>query len=74
MLRRQPKLEGAARQALADQDALLIAERLQAWTDAALAADLEAYPELDPEDAGRIRDRLLRWLKTPASQGEGEGG
>ena len=74
VLRRQPKLEGAARQALADQDALLIVERLQAWTDGALAADLEAYPELDPEDAGRIRDRLLRWLKTPASRGEGAGG
>ncbi len=71
VLRQQPKLEPAARQALAAQDALLIAERLQAWTDAAIAADLEGYPELDPEAAAGVRDRLLTWLKTLASQRKG---
>ena len=35
---RQPELEPAARRTLAGQDALLITERLQAWTDAAIAA------------------------------------
>lgn len=73
-LRQQPKLEPAARQALAAQDALLIAERLLAWTDAAIAADLEGYPELDPKEAGQIRDRLLSWLRTLAHQGEGSHG
>lgn len=66
VLRQQPTLESAARQALAEQDVLLIAERLQAWTDAAIAADLEGYPEVDPAEARHIRDRLLSWLKTLA--------
>ncbi len=70
VLEQQPKLEPVARQALAAQDALLVAERLQAWTDAALAADLEGYPGLDLEEACEIRDRLLLWLKT----GEDVGG
>lgn len=74
VLEQQPKLEPAARQALAAQDALLVAERLQAWTDAALATDLEGYPGLDPARAGEIRDRLLLWLKTPADRGEGSDG
>ncbi len=71
VLRQQPKLEPAARRTLAAQDALLITERLQAWTDAAIAADLEGYPEVDPKEAGQIRDRLLLWLKTMAHHGRG---
>ncbi len=74
VLRQQPALESAARQALAAQDALLVAERLQAWTDEAIAADLESYPEVDPREAGRTRDRLLLWLKTAANHREGSGG
>lgn len=66
VLRHQPRFEPAARQALAAQDALLVTERLQAWTDAAIAADLEGYPEVDPREAGEIRDRLLAWLRTLA--------
>ena len=38
------------------------------------AADLESHPEVDPEEASRIRDRLLLWLKTLAHQGEGSDG
>ena len=41
------------------QDAL----RLHAWTDTAIAADLEGYPEVDPRVAGKARDRLLGWLQ-----------
>lgn len=62
VLRHRPDLESVARRALAEQDALLITERLQAWTDAGIAADLEAYPEVEPADAGRSRDLLLSWL------------
>ncbi len=54
-----------------EQDALLITERLQAWTDTGIAADLEGYPEVDPEEAFRIRDRLLRWLKALAAGEKG---
>ncbi len=74
VLRQQPSLESTARQALEAQDALLIAERLQAWTDAAIAADLEGYPEVDPAQASRIRDRLLRWLKALPHREGGAGG
>ncbi len=73
VLRQHPELEPAAREALVAQDALLVTERLQAWTDAAIAADLEGYPEVDPKAAGGARDRLLSWLKTLAHR-EGPGG
>jgi hypothetical protein len=66
VLDQHPELEPAARQALAAQDALLITERLQAWTDAAIAEDLEGYPDVNPEQGSRTRDRLLAWLKTGA--------
>ena len=74
VLREHPELESAAQQALAEQDALLIAERLQAWTDEAIAADLEGYPEVAPVDGSRIRDRLLGWLKELAHGQEGQDG
>lgn len=74
VLRQHPELQPAARQALEAQDALLVTERLLAWTDAAIAEDLEGYPEVDPKDAGHIRDRLLSWLKTLAHRGEGSDG
>jgi hypothetical protein len=71
VLRQHPELEQTARQALEDQDALLLTERLLAWTDAAIAEDLEGYPEVDPEEAARLRDRLLAWLKKQPRRGEG---
>ncbi len=70
VLGQHPELEQVALQALAAQDALLITERLLAWSDAAIAADLEGYPEVDPEQAGSTRDRLLLWLQTLARQDE----
>lgn len=74
VLRQRPELEPVARQALAEQDALLITERLQTWTDEAIAADLEGYPEVDPKEAGHIRDSLLLWLKALTHEGESPGG
>lgn len=68
VLEQRPKLEGAARRSLAEQDALLITERLHSWTDELIEEDLEAYPEVDPRDAGRARDLLLSWLKSEAEQ------
>ncbi len=72
VLGQHPELEPGAWQALAAQDALLVAERLQGWTDAEIADDLEGYPDVNPAEAGRTRDRLLSWLKTLA-QREGSG-
>jgi hypothetical protein len=69
VLLQHPELELAARSALAQQDALLITERLQAWSDAAVATDLEAYPEVNPVDACRTRDLLLSWLKSENGPG-----
>jgi len=71
VLRQHPELEPVARQALEAQDALLVTERLLAWTDAAIASDLEAYPEVNPKEAGAARDRLLTWLKAQSRPGEG---
>ena len=69
-LRQHPELEPAALQALEAQDALMVTERLLAWTDEAIAEDLEGYPGVDPNEAGRIRDLLLSWLKTLAHRGD----
>ncbi len=74
VLRLHPELEPACRRALAAQDAVLATERLQAWTDAAIVADLEGYPEVDPKAASHTRDRLLSWLKTAARRGPGTEG
>ena len=47
---------------------MIVTERLLAWTDEAIAEDLEGYPEVDPNEAGRVRDMLLSWLKALAHQ------
>ena len=73
VLQQHPELKPAAWQALEEQDALLVTERLLAWTDEAIAEDLEGYPEVDPNEAGRIRDLLLSWLKTLAHRRGGSG-
>ena len=59
-----PRLRYAFQKAVAAQDALLLAERLLAWTDEAIGEDLLAYPGVDPADAVSMRDELLRLLKT----------
>lgn len=62
VIRHSDALKGLARRALANLDEVLLAERLLGWTDEALAADLKAYPDLDPGYASQARDLLLGWL------------
>ena len=64
VLRDRPALQAKARQLLADQDALLVGERLLAWTDAEIEEDLRTYPGVDTAEAKRARDLLLGWLHT----------
>ena len=61
--RREPRVQSTIKELLAGQDAVLLTERLQAWTDDALEKDLQAYMDVDPEDAIRMRDLILEWLK-----------
>ncbi len=63
-LRARPRLRYAFQKAVAEQDALLLAERLLAWTDDAIREDLLAYPDVGPADAISMRDELLRSLRT----------
>jgi hypothetical protein len=63
VLRRYPRLESNARRALAQQDALIVVERLLAWTDEEIGRDLAAYPDVEPADAIEARDLLLGWIK-----------
>ena len=63
VLRAHPEMERDARELLAQQDAALLAERLLAWSDTAIAEDLAVYDDVDPADARGARDRLLAWLK-----------
>jgi hypothetical protein len=69
VLRRHPEMETMARRMLAEQDALLIVERLLSWTDTSIEADLAAYEDVSSDDAKRCRDRLLDWLKATAREG-----
>jgi len=64
VLRARPRLRYSFQRAVAAQDALLLAERLLGWTDAAIREDLLAYPGVDPTDASAMRDELLALLKT----------
>jgi hypothetical protein len=59
----RPELAALVKSAMAAQDAILLTERLQSWTDAAVADDLAAYDDADPRSATDVRDRLLDWLK-----------
>ncbi len=54
------------------QDAVLLAERLLAWTDEAIDADLDAYDDVSSRAAHGARDLLLAWLKDATSE-ESEG-
>jgi hypothetical protein len=63
---RRPRLEGVLRAAVAAQDELIMAERLLAWTDEAIADDLRAYADVDPATAIAMRDHLLELLRREA--------
>lgn len=63
VLRARPRTRYALEKAVAEQDALLLAERLLAWTDADIGVDLKAYADVDPADAIAMRDEMLDLLK-----------
>lgn len=63
VLRARPRSRYALEKAVSEQDALLLAERLLGWTDAAIGVDLKAYPDVNPADAVKMRDEILALLK-----------
>lgn len=66
VLKARPDLTGLARKITADQDAVVLAERLLAWNRERLREDLAAYQDVRIEDALNARDRLLTWLREDA--------
>lgn len=68
VLKQRPRLERALRAAVAAQDALLLAERLLAWTDASIRDDLRAHLDVDPEAAIAMRQRLLELVRSEAKR------
>jgi len=67
VLRQHPEMEATARSLLAQQDALLLVERLLAWSDEEIEKDLKAYPDVNPGDAREARKLLLAWLKSSST-------
>jgi hypothetical protein len=63
VLRYHPQLTDEARQIVRSQDALILIERLVAWTVASMHEDLAAYQDVDAGDALQARDLLLGWLR-----------
>lgn len=68
VLRKNPSMEPLARRLLSEQDAVLLVERLLAWTDADIEEDLLAYDDVATDDALEARDLLLKWIKADASE------
>jgi hypothetical protein len=68
VLRKRPAMETLARRLLAEQDALLLVDRLLAWSDTELEKDLQAYEDVSAADAREARDLLLRWTREGASE------
>ena len=68
VLRRNPSMNALARRLLAEQDALLLVERLLGWSDAGLEQDLAAYDDVSVADAREARDLLLKWIKADESE------
>lgn len=64
VVRRHPEMIATARSILAQQDALLLAERLLGWTDEGIEEDLDAYKDVNTCDAIEGRDLLLKWLQS----------
>ncbi|MCA1596944.1 MAG: hypothetical protein LC772_11045 [Chloroflexi bacterium] len=63
-LDRRPDLMQMARRLALEQDALLLAERLLAWTDEEIEKDLRSHPGVPPAEAIAARDLLLSWLRS----------
>jgi len=62
-----------AKRLLREQDAVILAERLLAWSDKEIAKDLAAYADVDPREAIAARDTLLGWLRERPEPGNGSG-
>ena len=69
VIRHRPEMTASAKRLLAEQDMLLLTERLLAWTDKRIEEDLAAYGDVDPADAREARDFLLQWAKEICGQG-----
>jgi hypothetical protein len=67
VLQARSEMRETARALVARQDALAMAERLLAWTDKDIEADLKAYRDVDTGDAKDARDLFLKWLKADSS-------
>jgi hypothetical protein len=63
LLRHQPQLTAEAKQIVKSLDALILAERLTAWSEASIREDLTSYRDVDAGDAISARDLLLGWLR-----------
>lgn len=63
LLRRYPELTTEARQIVKSQDALILAERLVAWSEDSLHEDLTPYRDVDAGDALYARDLVFGWLR-----------
>ena len=63
VLRYHPQLTDEARQIVRSQDALILIERLVAWTVASMREDLAAYQDVEAGAALQARDLLLGWLR-----------
>ncbi len=61
---KRPELSSSARRSVAEQDALILAERLTRWTDDAIDRDLRAYADASPGHARQARDLIESWLKS----------
>jgi hypothetical protein len=72
VVRHRPSLEATARRILREQDAVLLAERLLAWTEEEMDADLAAYDDVPSHAACEARDFLLAWLKEATSENSKE--
>jgi hypothetical protein len=59
----RPRMRYALQKFVLEQDALLLAERLLAWTDGAIRDDLKTYRDVDPDNAIAMKNELLALLK-----------
>jgi hypothetical protein len=68
VLRLNPSMEPLAKRLLSEQDAVMLVERLLAWTNASIEEDLLAYNDVATDDALEARDLLLKWVKASAAE------
>jgi hypothetical protein len=60
---RHPEMRSEALRLVSEQDALLLTERLLAWTDGSVTRDLASYNDVSPRTAMEARDMILSWVK-----------